>query len=53
MRYWVLETEISEMGQLLMMAGASLPKEVSTWDDGKDIQILRSQGYIYIDSWSQ
>lgn len=48
-RYWVLGTEISEMVQFFMMARATLPKKVSTWDDSKDIQILRNQGSIYID----
>lgn len=37
------------MVQLMVIASASLPKEVSTWDVGKDIQKLRNQRYICID----
>lgn len=38
------------MVPLLMMARVSLPKEVRTWDDDKNIQTVRSQGCISIDA---
>lgn len=49
MRYWVLGSEVSQMVQLLVIASASLPKEGSSWDVGKDVQKLRNQGYNCID----